>query len=103
MLSVLLNFNFEINDEDFTEFFETCNKQLDYHALCKQKYARGNHLPFMHKSLSKKIMKIKRLRNKFLKYRNKENKSRYSKQRNYCVPLIRKMKKDYYSNLDIKK
>ena len=27
-------------------------------------------------------MKKKRLRNKFLKYRNKDNKSRYSKQRN---------------------
>ena len=48
-------------------------------------------------------MKRTRLRNKFLKDRNKENKRRYSKQRNYCVSLIRKMKKDYYSNLDIKK
>ena len=44
-----------------------------------------------------------RLRNKFLKDRSKENKSRYSKQRNYCASLIRKKKKDYYSNLDIKK
>ena len=35
-------------------------------------------------------MKITRLRNKFLKDRNKQNKSRYSKQRNYCVSLIRK-------------
>ena len=47
-------------------------------------------------------MKRARLRNKFLKDRNKENKSRHWKQRNYCVSLIRKMKKDYYSNLDIK-
>ena len=45
-------------------------------------YARGNHLPFMNKSLSKQIMKRTRLRNKFLKDRNKEEKGRYSKQRN---------------------
>ena len=104
MLSELLNFNIEINDEGFTDFFETCNKHLNYHAPSKQKYVRGNHLPFMNKSLSKEIMKRTHLRNKFLKYRNKENKSRYTKKkRNYCVSLVRKMKKDYYSNLDIKK
>ena len=53
-------------------------------------------------SLSKEIKKRASLRNKFLKDRNKENKSRYSKQRNYCVSYKRKMKKDYCSNLDIK-
>ena len=68
-----------------------------------QKYVRGKHFPFMNKILSKELMKRTRLRNKFLKDRNKENKSRYSKQRNYSVSLIRKMKKDYCSNLDIKK
>ena len=48
-------------------------------------------------------MKRTRLRNKLLKDQNKENKRRYEKQRNYCVSLIRKMKKDNYSNLGIKK
>ena len=51
------------------------------------------------KRYSKK-MKITRLRNKFLKDKT-NNKRRYSKQRNYCVSLIRKMKKDYYSTLDV--
>ena len=103
MLSELLNFNIEISDEDFTEFFETtCNEHINFHAPCKQKYVRGYHLPFMNKIPLKEIMKRTRLRNKVLKERNKENKSRYSKQRNYCVLLIRKMNKDYYSNLDIK-
>ena len=59
-------------------------------------------MPFTNKSLSKEIKKRTCRRNKFLKDRNKENKSRYSKQRNYCVSYIRKMKKDYCSNLDIK-
>ena len=48
-------------------------------------------------------MKRTRVRNKFLKDQNKQNKRWYSKQRNYCVSLIRKMKKDYYSTLYVKK
>ena len=68
-----------------------------------QKYTRGNHLPFINKIVSQKIMKRTRVRNKFLKDQNKQNKRWYSKQRNYCVSLIRKMKKDYYSTLYVKK
>ena len=93
MLSELLNFNIEINDEGFTDFFETCNKHLNYHAPSKQKYVRGNHLPFMNKSLSKEIMKRTHLRNKFLKYRNKENKSRYSKKKKLLCITCKKDEK----------
>ena len=35
-------------------------------------------------------------------YRTDENKSRYTKQRNYCVSLLRKTKTQYYSNLNEK-
>ena len=65
LLSELLDFSIEINDEGFTEFFETCNKHLKYHAPCKQKYVPGNHLSFPNKILSKEIMKRTRLKNKF--------------------------------------
>ena len=75
---------------------------LDRYAPCKQKYTRGNHLPFMNKTISKEIMKRTRFRNQFLKNRTDENKSRYTKQRNYCVSLLRKTKTQYYSNLDEK-
>ena len=54
----------------------------------------------MNKTLSKEIMKRTRLRNKFLKNKNDYNKREFSKQRNYCVSLVRKSKKLYYSNLD---
>ena len=47
LLSELLNFNIEISDEGFSEFFETRNKHINYHTPCKQKYVRGNHLLFM--------------------------------------------------------
>ena len=57
----------------------------------------------MNKTLSKEIMKRTRLRNKFLKNRNDYKKKEFLKQRNYCMSLVRKSKKLYYSNLDEKK
>ena len=56
----------------------------------------------MNQELSKAIMTRSRLRNKFLKNRTIENKRKYTKQRNYCVHLLRKSKKDYYGNLNEK-
>ena len=41
-----------------------------------------------------------RLRNKFLKTRSNEDKKTCDTQRNYCLKLVRKAKKDYYNNLD---
>ena len=43
-------------DESYESFASSCNKILDNHAPLKRKYARGNHSPFMSKSLSKIIM-----------------------------------------------
>ena len=48
-------------------------------------------------------MKRIRIRNKFVKNRNDYNKREFSKQRNYCVSLVRKSKKLCYSNRDEKK
>ena len=44
-----------------------------------------------------------RLRNKFLRTRSAEDRFAYNQQRNFCLSLIRKAKKDYYNNLDHKK
>ena len=41
-----------------------------------------------------------RVRNRFFKKRTEENKTKYAKQRNYCVSLLRKIKSKYYSNLN---
>ena len=76
-----------------------CKRILDIHAPHKQKYPRGNHIPFMNKALSNEIMTRTRLRNKFLKDRSEENKKKYSKQRNYCVSqFLKKPKSDYFGN-----
>ena len=102
LMSELSNTKLEFNNNSFTEFFNICRSTLDQHAPRKQKHARGNHMPFMNKTLSKEIMKRTKLRNKFLKERNDENRKRYTSQRNYCVSLLNKTKKDYYRNLNEK-
>ena len=43
-----------------------------------------------------------KLRNKFLKNRSSENKINYVKQRNRCVSFLKKTKREYYSNLNLK-
>ena len=43
-----------------------------------------------------------KLKNKFLKNRSNESKTNYVKQWNYCVSLLSKTKREYYSNLDEK-
>ena len=48
----------------------------------------GNQMPFFKKQLSKEIMTRSRLRNKYLRNRNEDNRALYVKQRNYCVSLL---------------
>ena len=102
LLSELSKANIEENENGLNNLNNACKRILDIHAPRKQKYARGNHMPFMNKALSKEIMRRTRLRNKFLKDRSEENKKKYSKQRNYCVSLLRKSKSDYFGNLNEK-
>ena len=83
-------------------FFELCRSELEHHAPRKKKYIRGNNKPFMTKALSKSIVERTRLRNKFLKNPTTENKLAYTKQRNFCVSLLRKVKREYFANINEK-
>ena len=56
----------------------------------------------MTKALSKSIMERTRLRNAFLKNPTVANKLAYTKQRNFCVSLLRKVKREYFANLNEK-
>ena len=102
LLSELSNSTLEENANGLEEFTEMCQKTLNHHAPAKQKFVRGNHLPFINKTLSKAIMHRNKFRNKYLRNKTDENKGRYKKQRNYCVSLLRKSKREYYGNLDVK-
>ena len=59
-------------------------------------------MPFMSKLLSRAHMKKTRLRNCYLKKRCEQNRLSYVKQRYNYVSLLRKTKKDYYVNLNVK-
>ena len=98
-LGVALSKHNDVCYEDFENIFL---KLLNKHAPMKRKIIRANEAPFMNKDIKKSIMNRTRLRNKYLKFPSATNKDLYKRQRNLCTSLIRKHKKTYYSNLDIR-
>ena len=60
----------------------------------------GNQSPFTDKTLSKAIMQRSKLRNFFLKMRTEENRNTGVKQRNLCVTLLRKSKREFFGSLN---
>ena len=100
LIDKLSNEELVINDDGLKRFCELSINILNKHAPRKKKYARGNQMAFFTKQLSKEIMTRSRLRNKYLRNRNEDNRALYVKQRNYRVSLLRKSKKKYYENLD---
>ena len=81
-------------DITFDVFMNICRETLDKVAPLKQKFIRQNHSPFLNKEILKAILNRTRLRNKFLRNRSTEDRSAYSQQRNFCLSLFRKEKKD---------
>ena len=63
---------------------------------------RFNNNVFMIKEFTKEIMKRSKLRDKFNRNRNHENRCNFKFQRHYCVNFLRKTKKQYYENLSVK-
>ena len=72
-------------------------------APLKKKYIRANQALFMNKELKKAVMVRSKLRNKFLKSRSEEDRKAYNKQRNMSVKLLKKTKRNYFSNLNTKR
>ena len=91
------------NQEDKLEALKNVTLSiLDRLAPQKKRYVRNNQAPFINKEISKAIMARSRLLNKYRRDKTESNKLAYNKQRNYCVSLIRKQKKSYYNNLNVK-
>ena len=87
---------------EYQHFLNILIEILNKQAPMKQKYLRANQGRFVTKDLHKAIMKRSRLRNKFLRDRTDISREEYKKQRNLCVSLLKKAKKDHFANLDIK-
>ena len=90
--------NINTNSNGLERFLQISINTLDQMAPTKMKYIRGNNMPFFNKELSKAHKKRTYLRNRYLKKRSDQNKKLYTKQRNYCVSLLRKTKKNHYAN-----
>ena len=88
-------------NNDFYTFTVKIKKVLDKHAPLKEKHVRYNQGPFMSKTLRKAIMNRSRLLNKFRREKSESSKLAYKKQRNYCVKLLRKTKREFYNNLHV--
>ena len=98
--SELLKIN--LNNAELSEFTEIFLTILDKYAPKKQKFIIANNSNFVTKNLRKAIMERSKLRNKYLRERTSEAKSLYNKQRNLCVSILRKNKRDYFGNLNNK-
>ena len=71
-------------------------------APLRTKFLRANYSEFVTKDVSKTIMLRTKLINQFLKNRTLQTKTKYNNQRNICVSLVKKAKRNYYENLDLK-
>lgn len=80
----------EILEKDSDVFFKTCLEVLKNMRLLRKKNIRGNNKPFMTKELSKPFIKKSRIRNLLTEIKN------------ICVLLLRKTKREYFSNLNAK-
>ena len=67
----------------------------------KTKFLRHNNDPFMTKELRKEIMKRSQLKINYNKIQNYENWYLYKNQRNFCLSLLRKAKRNYFKNVKI--
>ena len=79
--------------------FASFDNVLDKHAPLKKRLPRGNQKPFMNKILRKAIMHRSKLLNAFNRTKELQDWEKYRKQRNYCVKLKNKAKKQYFSKL----
>ena len=93
--------SFDNNDDGFQGFCDIGLATFNKHASCKI-HVWGNQLPFFDKELPKAITTRTKLYNHFLHNKSEKNRKFYTKQRNFCVCLLRKVKKRYYETLNEK-
>ena len=89
----------ENNDLETDIFKVVLNEAIQKHAPIKQRYIRANQASFINKTINKEIMKRSRLRNKFLNTKSDTDRKAYIKQRNLCVSLIRREKRNFFNNI----
>ena len=84
------------------EFCKISTK-ISTHFPIKENHVRCNQSSFMSKQLKKAIMTGFRLLNKYRKDKIAGNLFAFKRQRKICVKLLRKSKKDFHNNLNLKR
>ena len=102
------NLNFLLSKENITLEFTSLRSfpkilidTLNKHAPIKKKYIRANRESFVTKDLRKTIMLRSRLPNIFFKEKSLGSKKAYNKQRNICVKMVKKTKKEHFQNINL--
>ena len=85
---------FDIESITYETFANIFIDTLNLYGPLK-KDLRANHSKFLSKELSKEIMLRLKLHNKFVKDKTNQVRTKYSKQRNICVHLLWKEKRNY--------
>ena len=92
----------KLTNHSYAEFEKVFLKELNKHAPLIKKVLRHNNNAFMTKELRKEIILRSKLKNKFNKERNHINWCNYKRQRNRCLSILRKSKKEYFNSLNMK-
>ena len=90
------------NNMNYSTFQNIFLQVLNTHAPVKKNVQRFNNNRYMTKQLHKAIVRRSRLKNISNKTRSAENWDNYKKQRNFCVDLLRKIKRSYFEQINIK-
>ena len=90
------------HNKNYDNLIKCFSEIVEKHAPLKKKIIRGNHAPFMTKTMRKEIYTRSRLRNNFNKIPSNDNWKKYKKQRNKCVKIRRKSIKDYFKKITSK-
>ena len=85
------------NSEPFDILTKTFKAVVDKHAPLKNKIIRGNQKPYMCKKLAKAIMTRSRIRNRYNKYKSRENFIALQKAKSTCKQLSTDSKKEFYN------
>ena len=91
-----------MQSDDLVRFTNTSKMILEKKAPLKERYVRYNQAKFMNKILQKAIMNRSRLLSRYRKEKTEVTRSAYKIQRNFCVKLLRKTRKQFYNNLNVK-
>ena len=91
-----------VHPGEFEKFKYISSKVLNSHVPINEKHVRCNQSPFMNK-LRKAVMTWTRLLNKYRKDNSAGNLFSYERQRNICAKLLKKSKKVFYDNFNVKR